>query len=176
MNKLLNIFFWTIAVLLMCLVVLKLFTGTLNEGMESEAKAGDLEVKVKYNSISMGKRKVFGYVVPYDIVWRTGSEEVSEISFSEDCTFGGKRIKAGTYSLWSIPSEKNWTIILNKETGQYGTNYNQEKDYVRTVVKPQTLADRLDDLRINTIRKKDNISLLIRLENTEVEVEIGEKL
>ena len=176
MNKLLNVFFWTIAVLLLCLVVLKLFTGTLNEDMESEAKAGDLEVNVKYNSISMGKRKVFGYTVPYDIVWRTGSDEVTEIGFSKDCTFGGKRVKAGTYSLWSIPSEKNWTIILNKETGQYGTNYNQEKDYLRTLVKPQMLTTRLDDLRINTIRKNENISLLIRLENTEVEVEIGEKL
>ncbi len=172
MNKLLNIFFWTVAVLLMCLVVLKLFTGTLNEGMESEAKAGDLEVKVKYNSISMGKRKVFGYVVPYDVVWRTGSEEVSEISFSKDCTFGGKRVKAGTYSLWSIPSEKDWIVILNKETGQYGTSYNEDKDYVRTSVKPSQLAERLDDLRINTVRKKDNISLLIRLETTEVEVDI----
>jgi hypothetical protein len=172
MNKLLNVFFWTFAVLLMCLVVLKLFTGTLNEGMESEAKSGDLEVKVKYNSISMGKRQVFGYVVPYGIVWRTGSEEATEISFSRDCTFGNKPIKAGTYSLWTIPSEKKWTIILNKETGQYGTNYNEEKDYVRTVAKPKRLDARVDDLRLHTIKKKDTIALLIRLEYTEVEVDI----
>lgn len=174
MNKLLNVFFWTIALLLMCLVILKLFTGTLNEDMESEAKIGDLEVKVKYNSIAMGKRKVFGYAVPYDIVWRTGSDEVTEITFTEDCTFGGKKVKAGTYSLWSIPSEKNWNVILNKETGQYGTSYNQEKDYVTAIAKPKPLVERLDNLRINLVSKKSTISLFIRLENTEVEVEIKE--
>lgn len=173
MNKLLNVFFWTIAVLTLCLVVLKLFTGTLNEGMETEAKAGNLEVKVNYNSVSAGNRKVFGYAVPYGIVWRTGSNDATVISFSKDCNFGGRHIKAGNYSLWTIPDKKTWTVILNKETGQYGTDYNAAEDYIHVSVKPKELKEHFEVLRINTTRRPNNkIALLIRWENTEAEVQI----
>ena len=175
MNKLLNIFFWTIAVLTLCLVVLKLFTGTLSEDRETEAALKTLEVNVRYNSISAAKRKVFGNIVPFGIVWRTGSGAVTEISFSEDCTFGGKKIKAGKYSLWSIPTEKEWTILLNKETGQYGTNYDAEKDYIRVEVIPKILLEKQDDLRINLVRQaEEKISLFIRWDTIEAEVLIQE--
>lgn len=176
MKKIVNTIFWTVVLLGICLVLLKIIVGTLYKSSSSEAKAGDLKVEVRYNRTSSNNRKVFGYAVPHDIVWRTGSGEVTEIEFSKSCTFGGKRIKKGKYSLWSIPGKKDWVIILNKETGQYGTNYDPNKDYIRVSVPSKQTSPALNDLRISLRQNQKNKGLILRIrwENTVVEVDIEE--
>ena len=84
-----------------------------------------------------------GSLEPYGKVWRTGANEATEITFKKDAMFGGKPVKAGTYSLYSIPGEKEWTVILNPELKQWGAfGYDKVKDKdVAQVTVPTKMYD-----------------------------------
>lgn len=176
MNKLFNTFFWALVLLAVMAVLLKIITGTLYKSEESEKQIGNLLVSVKYNKAEAGKDRIFGYRVPYDIVWRTGSGDATEIRFSKDCFLEGKKVRAGTYSLWSVPSEKEWVLILNSETGQYGTRYDPLRDYIRVTVPSEKTVERRESLSIMiTDSRKGKPVLQIRWENTVVQAEIRER-
>ncbi len=82
-------------------------------------------------------RKIFGYVEPYDKVWRTGANSATIVTFSDDVTLEGNKVPAGEYGLFTIPGENQWTIILSKKSKQWGAyTYNQADDYLRCYVKP----------------------------------------
>lgn len=83
---------------------------------------GDLTIKVFYNRPSKKGREIFGGLVPYDQVWRTGANEATTFETNEDITIKGNVLKEGKYSLWTIPHETAWTIIFNSEHGQWGVN------------------------------------------------------
>lgn len=83
---------------------------------------GDLTIKVFYNRPSKKGREIFGGLVPYNEVWRTGANEATTFETNQDLIIEGKTLKAGKYSLWTIPRETNWTIIFNSEHGQWGLN------------------------------------------------------
>lgn len=83
---------------------------------------GDLAIKVFYNRPSKKGREIFGGLVPYDQVWRTGANEATTFETNRDLTIEGRSLKAGKYSLWTIPREHSWTIIFNSEHGQWGVN------------------------------------------------------
>lgn len=83
---------------------------------------GDLEVKVFYNRPSKKGREIFGALVPYDQVWRTGANEATTFETNKDLQIEGQTLKAGKYSVWTIPRENSWTIIFNAEHGQWGLN------------------------------------------------------
>lgn len=83
---------------------------------------GDLMIKVFYNRPSKKGREIFGGLVPYDKVWRTGANEATTFETNKDLTIKGKALKAGKYSLWTIPGENTWTVIFNSEHGQWGLN------------------------------------------------------
>ena len=85
-------------------------------------KQGDLEIKVFYNRPFKKGRVVFGNLVAYDKVWRTGANEATTFETNKDLKIQGKVLKAGKYSLWTIPRQDKWTIIFNEEYGQWGIN------------------------------------------------------
>jgi hypothetical protein len=91
-------------------------------------------VKGKNISVTYGRpykkgRDIFGGLEPYGKVWRTGADEATQVTFDKDCTFGGKPVKAGTYTLFTIPEKDEWTIILNSKLGQWGAfSYDKVKD------------------------------------------------
>ncbi|UYQ91033.1 DUF2911 domain-containing protein [Chitinophaga horti] len=86
-------------------------------------------VKVSYGQPSKNGRDIFGGLVPYGQVWRTGANKSTDITFEKDATFGGKKVKAGTYALFTIPGEKEWTVILNSQPAQSGAfEYDKTKD------------------------------------------------
>jgi hypothetical protein len=98
---------------------------------------GLTEITVEYSSPSVRGRKIWGTVVPYDTLWRTGANAATKITFSRDVTVAGKPVPAGTYALFTIPSKSEWTIILNKNANQGGTNdYKEELDQVRWKARP----------------------------------------
>jgi hypothetical protein len=98
----------------------------------SRTMVGDTYVKVVYGQPLKKGRVIFGELEPYGKVWRTGANESTEITFSTDVTFGGTRVSAGTYSLFTIPNKDSWTIILNRALGQSGAfQYDESKDVVR---------------------------------------------
>ena len=83
---------------------------------------GDLVVKVFYNRPYKKGREIFGGLVPYDMVWRTGANEATTFETNKNLTLEGKTLSAGKYSLWTIPGPETWTIIFNSEHGQWGLN------------------------------------------------------
>ncbi|MCB9284668.1 MAG: DUF2911 domain-containing protein [Lewinellaceae bacterium] len=88
--------------------------------------------KVIYSRPQKNDREIFGSLVPYDKVWRTGANECSEITFYQDVMLGGQEVKAGTYALFTIPGKEKWTIILNKGTDQWGSyGYDAGEDVLR---------------------------------------------
>lgn len=96
-------------------------------------------VEVSYSRPGMKGRKIFGDLVPYGKVWRTGANSATTISFGDDILFGGKPVKAGTYGLLSIPGETEWTVILSKQLDVTSpAAYKQDQDVVRIQVKPVT--------------------------------------
>ena len=99
-------------------------------------------VKVVYGRPLKKGRAVFGGLVPYGKVWRTGANEASEIKFYSDTKVGDKIVKAGTYSLFTIPGEKEWTIIINSDIDVWGAySYNPSADVARITV-PATTGDK----------------------------------
>ncbi|MCE7062878.1 DUF2911 domain-containing protein [Dyadobacter sp. CY343] len=96
-------------------------------------------IKVTYSRPSKKGRLIFGRdkdnaLSPYGKVWRTGANEATLIEFQEDILMAGKPVKAGTYSLYSVPGQSTWKIILNAETGQWGTEYNDGKNVMQVEV------------------------------------------
>jgi len=104
-------------------------------------------IKVIYSRPQLNGREL-SKLAPAGKVWRTGANEATEIKFFQDMTFGGKPVKAGTYSLFAIPGEKEWTIILNKDLDVWGAfSYKEANDVLRVTV-PATTGEAVDDFSI----------------------------
>jgi len=98
---------------------------------------GFTEITINYCRPGVKERKVWGDLVPYDKVWRTGANEATTIKFSTDVFIQGNKVGSGKYSLFTIPSENEWTIILNKVANQWGAFlYNEKEDVLRFKIKP----------------------------------------
>ena len=87
---------------------------------------GDLELKAFYCSPSKKGRVVFGELVPYNEVWRTGANEASTFTTNKDLMIDGKELPKGTYSLWTIPGEEYWQVIFNSEMHEWGVKYTDQ--------------------------------------------------
>ena len=99
---------------------------------------GFTEIAISYSSPGVKGRKIWGALVPYNKVWRTGANEATTISFSDDVTIEGHKIASGKYALFTIPSESEWTVIFNKKPSQWGTfGYDEKDDLLRIKVKPE---------------------------------------
>ena len=101
---------------------------------------GTTDISVKYSRPLLRGRDVYGGVVAYDKVWRTGANGTNQITFSNDVMVAGQKLAAGTYSIFSIPTAGDWTLIFNKDLAAQEYNYSQEKDVLRVTVKSMTVA------------------------------------
>lgn len=100
-----------------------------------EQRVGLTDFTVKYSRPGVKGREIYGDLVPHETLWRTGANKATAITFNTPVSFGGEEVAAGTYSIFTIPNEGNWIVILNKNTELYGTDgYEQEKDVLRVEV------------------------------------------
>lgn len=100
-------------------------------------RIGLLDVNIYYSRPNVRERIIWGELVPYNKVWRTGADNATNISFSEDVTLNGNNVPAGRYAFFTIPGREEWTIIINKTAKQWGAfNYDSTKDLIRFQVKP----------------------------------------
>lgn len=107
-------------------------------------------VELSYARPSLKGRTAFGGLVPYDQVWRTGANTVTKIRFGEAVTLGGQPVPAGTYALLTIPGRADWTLILNRDTAQWGAyEYKPSLDVLRLPAKATKLASPQETLRIS---------------------------
>ena len=100
---------------------------------------GTTDVSVKYSRPLLRGREVFGGVVAYDKEWRTGANGTNVITISNDVMVGGQKLAAGTYSIFSIPTAGDWTLIFNKDLTAQEATYAQDKDVLRIKVKPVSI-------------------------------------
>jgi hypothetical protein len=126
-------------------------------------------IKVTYGRPYKKGREIFGKLVAYGHVWRTGADEATAITFAKDVLFANAPVKAGSYTLYTIPTKSDWTIILNGQTGQWGTVYNKDKDVVRVQASSETINEPIEQL---TIRFQNN-NMLIEWDRTRVTVPIA---
>ena len=107
-------------------------------------------LNVHYGSPRMRGRDIFGGLVPYGEVWRLGANEATEITVTKKVRFGGKELPAGTYSLFAIPAKDKWTVIVNKNLGQWGAfSYADDADQLRIEVPVQVPTEAYEAFTIN---------------------------
>ena len=139
------------------------------------------DVEIVYSRPGVKGRTIFGGLVPYDKVWRTGANNATKITFSTAVKLNGAGIPAGSYSLFTIPGENEWTIIINKNVGQSGLQYDEKADVVRFKVTPVKLAETIETFAIEINHITDESAVLnLVWEKTVVpiklEVELAGKL
>jgi Protein of unknown function (DUF2911) len=131
-----------------------LLAGTVSYAQPSHPKSPHDTVKTKDITITYGRpykkgREIFGKLEPYGKVYRCGADEATQITFAKDVTFGGKPVKAGTYTFCAIPNATSWTVILNSKLGQWGAfDYDKYKaqDVLHVDVPVKTLSTPMEQL------------------------------
>ncbi len=126
------------------------------------------DVKVAYGQPSKNGREIFGGLQKYGSVWRAGANEATEITFAKDATFGGKPVKAGTYSLFVIPNENEWTVILNSQVGFWGTQHEKYKD--KDILQVNVPAKKIDDVVEKLTYRFTDDAMIIEWDKTQVAV------
>ncbi|MEN7549978.1 DUF2911 domain-containing protein [Rapidithrix thailandica] len=131
-------------------------------------------MRVMYSRPQKKGRKVFGGLEAYDKVWRAGANEATEVIFFEDVKLGGKDIKAGTYTLYVIPTADHWTVILSKDTNVWGAySYDQAMDVTRIEVKTQKTPSAVEAFTIMFEGKGPKGKMLMAWDDTMVEIPIN---
>lgn len=117
---------------------------------------GISSVELNYSRPGIKGRKIFGDLVPYGKVWRTGANSATRIKFADDVTIGGQALKAGEYAIYTIPGENEWQVIINKGSENWGTIYKQEDDILRINVVPEKLDEPVETFTMQFANVKSN--------------------
>lgn len=129
--------------------------------------------RVIYSRPQKDNRVIFGQLVEYGKVWRLGANEATEIEFFKDVTIGGKKVAKGRYTLYAIPTETKWTIVLNKDNDTWGAFvYDDKKDVLRTDVPVQPLTTPVDAFSMNFTKSDKGMDLFIAWDNVSVTLPI----
>lgn len=148
---------------------------------QSPAGTADVTLKGKQISITyhrpfMRGRKIMGGLVPYGEVWRTGANEATTLKTGVDLNIGGANVPAGTYTLYTLPSAGAWKLIINKQTGQWGTEYNQNQDLARVDMQKEKLSSPVEEFTISWKKQSDTAAdLVLQWENTRLNVPVQAK-
>lgn len=138
-------------------------------------KVGLTDVTVSYSRPSTKGRKIFGELVPYGVIWRTGANGATVIDFSTDVKIEGQNVPKGQYAIYSIPNKNSWTIILSKNTKLWGAiGYNPEEDLMRFQVTPSKTSRKYETFEINFNNMTDTgADLSMKWEQTRAEFHIS---
>ncbi len=134
------------------------------------SEKGTPQVKVIYGRPKAKDDKVFGTQVPFGKIWNTGSNESTEVKFYCDVMFGNKFVKAGTYSLYTIPNKNYWIIILNGKTDTYGAHFYNPKFNIATIEVPAVRGQSLEDFSIGFSSKNYGTQMILAWADTRVKI------
>ena len=146
--------------------------GALSPRDTARATVGDAHVQIDYGRPMRRGRTIFGNVVPWDTVWRTGANQATQLMTDKDLVIGGTTVPAGTYSLFTIPSPKGWQLIVNKQHGQWGTDYDSKQDLARISMTVRRMTPAVEQLRISIRDNRRASQLAVAWEETEALVEV----
>jgi len=133
-------------------------------------------ITVDYSSPRAKGRKLFGGLVPYGQVWRAGANEATTFVTTSDITVGGKAVPAGKYTIFAIPAEDKWTLIISKKTGEWGTAYpGPDNDLARIDMKVSKTPSPVENFTIAFDQTSAGCTLRMEWENTRASVDITAK-
>jgi hypothetical protein len=129
------------------------------------------KIRVDYYAPSMHGRKIMGELVPFGEVWCPGANVATGITTEAELRINDVKLPKGSYSLWAIPGEKDWTLIINKQTGQFHLDYDSSTDFARTRMNMKKLDSPVETLRFDLRSAEDNHgTLALDWETTEASV------
>jgi hypothetical protein len=133
-------------------------------------------ITVDYSSPRAKGRKIFGELVPYGEVWRTGANEATTFVTDTNLSVGGKDVPAGSYTIFTVPNADKWTLIVNKTTGEWGIPYKYEaNELARIDMKVSPTSSPVENFTIALAPMGGSCTLNISWENTQASVNISEK-
>jgi hypothetical protein len=136
--------------------------------------AGGKSITVDYSSPRAKGRKVFGGIVPYGEVWRAGANEATTFVTTADVMVGGKHVPAGSYTLFAIPNQDKWTLIISKKTGEWGIPYpGADSDLARVDMKASPTSGPVENFTIAFDKSGKGCTLRMDWENTRASVDIS---
>lgn len=147
-----------------------------------EQRVGLTDITLNYSRPGVKGRKIFGDLVPYDKLWRTGANMATRIEFSDDVRIEGNALKAGAYALFTIPGRDHWTIVFNSNYNQGGiAQYKESEDVLRVEVTPEKMDENIETFTIDINDITDtSAKIWILWENTavpvQVDVEVDDKV
>lgn len=152
------------------ILLLDITTGALHAQQPVVDARDSVEIRmdgkrlvIEYGKPSMRGRKIMGSVVPYNRVWRTGSGKATTLTSTADFQLGDVEIPRGSYSLYTYPTPTQWKLIINKQTGQWGTTYNPDLDFARITVSARQLKTPVEHLTFK-LERTNNLSAVLRIE------------
>jgi hypothetical protein len=140
----------------------------LSPPAKAEATLDGKKVTIDYSAPSKRSRVIMGGLVPYGQVWRTGANAATTLTTAADLMIGTLHVPKGTYTLYSIPGETEWTLIVNKQTGQWGTEYNAAQDLGRVKMTVTPVKDTVETFVIGIGK-----ALTLTWENTRASVPVA---
>jgi len=170
-----KLFFGSAALLmLMTAQAQQLKTPSPSPAQTIKQEFGISNVELTYSRPNVKGRKIFGDLVPYGKLWRTGANAATRIKFADDVQIGGTEVKAGEYVIYTVPNENEWEVVFNKGLNNWGIDgYKQEEDVVRVKVKPSKLNDVQETFTMQFVNIKPNgTDLQILWDKTAVNVPI----
>ena len=129
----------------------------------AQVTLGGHPIEIDYSRPSMRGRKIYGGLVPFGKVWRTGANEATALTTDADITIGGVTIPKGSYTVYSLPDADKWQLIINKQTGQWGTVYDQKQDLVRIPMTTTSLEKPVEVFTM-TFEKKDDATAQLNVD------------
>ncbi|QJW88287.1 DUF2911 domain-containing protein [Spirosoma taeanense] len=159
-------------ILLAAFFTLRSLTKSNSPEAVAQYNQDGLSVTVNYCQPYKKGRKIFGGLVPYGEVWRTGANEATLINFDQGVTVAGKPLSAGEYSFWTIPSQQGWIAIFNDETGQWGTNYDPKRDVMRVPIVARPHSPAAEQFTINFVPQPNGTDMMLVWDDTEAVVPI----
>ncbi|MBL3654703.1 DUF2911 domain-containing protein [Fulvivirga sediminis] len=171
-----------VAIIAIFLVVFRVYTKSFSPQDKVAYKSDSVDIEVKYSRPYVKDRVIFGELVPYGKVWRTGANEATVLSISHDLKINGKELKAGSYSIFTIPGKNSWKVIFNNEIGQWGidvfsqsANRDPEMDALILQVKPIYTSNVFNQFTIALEAMGDEVEMIMMWENTLIVVPFSVK-
>jgi hypothetical protein len=134
------------------------------------ATIGTSNVEIAYSRPFRRGRAIFGNVVPWNQVWRTGANAATQLTTTADLMFGNTLVPAGKYTLWTLPTATGAKLIINSQTGQWGTEYDASKDFARVDLNQGMLAKAVDEFTIAVVPQGAGGLLRMQWDNREYSI------
>ena len=150
-----------------------LAVGPVSGRDTARARLAGSELWVDYGRPARRGRAIFGALVPWDSVWRTGANAATQFHTDVEVTVGGANVPPGTYSLWTIPTPRGATLIINRQAGQWGTQYDPAKDLARVPMRVDTAAPAVDRLTISLDPEPNGARLTVAWDTRRLSVPVA---